>query len=823
MLDPDISTADAYRLLSQEDTADDHPGPGGWTRRTFLQAAGAGVFAGATMGTIAGDFFGGEVPEAWAGTPVGPNDGILIVITLYGGLDGLNALVPYGDSTYYARRSNIAIPATQVLPLNASVGLAPQLTYLKSLYDAGQVAAIQGVGYSNPDLSHFTSMAIWMHGALGGGPISNGWVGRWLDGQPSATADLAAASLDSSVPLHMQGAVRRAAGIPPNGGMFGVDNTPSDLRLYAGLRALAPAGAPANLRENFSATMRRQLDLANEVAPAFRAALPGGGDLTRKLTIAARLLNTNIGLRVLDIGRGGFDNHDNQNNALPGILSDLNAGLQAFYATLNPAFHNRVTIVTVSEFGRTVKSNDSGGTDHGTAGTSFVIGSNVRGGLYGAMPSLTNLDRNGRMIATVDFRSMYGSLLDGWLGGGGSTIVNGTFENLNLFAAAPGAPGLVPTPIVLGPSAASGFVSISPQRIFDTRDGTGGRNTPLGPGETWAFAQAGQFGIPADATAVAWNLTAVGATASTFVTVWPGGTNRPAASNLNPIPGAVVPNLVQSQLGPAGSVSIYNYSGTVHLVADLVGYYTTASNMRMQPLTPARLIDTRDGTGGFTGKLGPGQSIDVRATGVAGVPNNAKALALNLVATEPTAASYLTVWPSNGTRPLASSLNMGPGDTVANMVFTRLSADGRLSIYNFGGATHVVADVLGAFVDNANGRMVALSPGRVLDTRDGTGAPAGRVGQTPISLKLTGVGGVPTSNVSAVLLNVTVVYPTTLTYVTVYPGGGLRPVASNLNASRGQVVPNSVVARLGPDGTVLIYNNSGTVDLVADVMGYFTT
>ena len=823
MLDPDISADDAYQLLSRPAADADRPGPHGWTRRTFLQAAGAGAFAGATIGTIADGFFGGSVPDAWAGTPVGPTDGILIVITLYGGLDGLNTLVPYGDGNYYAKRANIAIPAAQVLPLNSSVGLAPQLTYLKSLYDAGQVAAIQGIGYANPDLSHFTSMAIWMNGAHGGGPISNGWVGRWLDGQPSATADLAAASLDSTVPLHMQGAVRRAAGIPPNGGMFGIDNAPSDLRMYAGLRALAPAGAPANLRENFSATMRRQLDLANEVAPAFRATLPGGGDLTRKLTIAARLLNTNIGLRVLDISRGGFDNHDNQNAALPGILGDLNAGLQAFYATLNPAFHNRVTIVTLSEFGRTVKSNDSGGTDHGTAGTSFVIGSNVRGGLYGAMPSLTNLDRNGRMISTVDFRSMYGSLLDGWMGGGGSTIVNGGFENLNLFAAPPGSPGPRPTPIVLGPSAASGFVSISPQRIFDTRDGTGGRNGPLGAGETWTFAQAGQYGIPADASAVAWNLTAVAATASTYVTVWPGGTERPAASNLNLVPGAVVPNLVQAQLGPAGSVSMYNYSGTVHLIADLVGYYTTASNMRMQPLTPSRLIDTRDGTGGFSGKLGPGQTIDVRAFGSAGVPGNAKALALNVLATEPTEDSYLTVWPSNGTRPVASSLNMQTGQTVANMVFTRLSADGRLSIYNYGGATHVVADVLGAFVDNAAGRMVALSPGRVLDTRDGTGVAAARVAQAPISLKLTGVAGVPTSGVSAVLLNVTVVNPTMQTYVTVYPGGGQRPVASNLNASRGQVVPNSVVARLGPDGTVLIYNNSGTVDLVADVMGYFTT
>jgi len=355
-------------------------GPRGWTRRTFLQAVGAGMFGGAAVGTIAGDFFGGDIPEAWAGTPIGANDGIVIVVTLYGGYDGLNTFVPFGDRNYYARRSNIAIPQSQVLAVNGSVGFAPQLTYMKALYDAGQVAAIQGTGYANPDLSHFTSMAIWMNGRFGTAPPSTGWIGRWLDGQPANTADLAAASLDSSVPLHMQGAVRRAAGIPPNGGMFGFDNTPSDQRMYAGLRAMSTAtGGRGELFDTFNATMRRQLDLANEVSPAFRTALPGGGELTRELTIAARLINANMGLRVFDVSRGGFDTHDNQNNALPGLLVDLNAGLQAFYATLQPQWQNRVTILVMSEFGRTPASNDSGGTDHGTSNTSFVIGTVVAG------------------------------------------------------------------------------------------------------------------------------------------------------------------------------------------------------------------------------------------------------------------------------------------------------------------------------------------------------------------------------------------------------------------------------------------------------------
>jgi uncharacterized protein (DUF1501 family) len=824
MLDPDISAAAARALLSRPaDDGDAHIGPRGWSRRTFLQAIGAGVFGGAALGTIGSEFFGGDIPEAWAGTPIGANDGIVIVVTLYGGCDGLNTFVPYGDPNYYARRANIAIPQNQVLPVNGFVGFAPQLTYLKSLYDAGQVAAIQGVGYANPDLSHFTSMAIWMNGSFAGGPASSGWIGRWLDGQPSATADLAAASLDSSVPLHMQGLVRRAAGIPPNGGMFGIDTGSSDLRMYAGLRALSASTAGRGaLHDTFTSTMTRQLDLAVEVAPAFKAALPGGGQITRQLTIAARLVNANIGLRVLDLSLGGFDNHAGEPNALPGLLTDLNAGLQAFYATLSPTFHHRVTIVTVSEFGRTPASNDSLGTDHGTANTLFVIGANVKGGLYGQMPSLTTLDRNGRMISSLDFRSVYGTLLDGWLGGGGSSILNGGFENLGLFHSGPGGGAPTTTPIVLPPSVASGFVSMAPLRVFDTRDGTGGRATPLGQGESWAFPMAGQFGVPADATAVALNVTAVDATAPSFVSVWPGGTVKPFTANLNPVPGLAVPNLAIGQLGPAGSVSFYNNTGTVNLVADLVGYFTPSSNLRLLSLTPARLLDTRDPTGEFLGPLAGGQSLNLKVTGRGGVPANAKAVALNVTVTEPNAGSYLTVWPAGDTRPVASSVNMVSGQTVPNMVLARVGADGKVSVYNNTGAAHVVVDVVGAFADNASGRFVALSPSRVLDTREGYGAPKAPVGQTPLVLRLMGTGGVPGSGVSAVLLNVTAVTPSATTFITVYPAGGERPLASNLNASAGQIIPNMVLARLGTNGSAAFYNNQGGVDLVVDVMGYFT-
>jgi hypothetical protein len=172
--------------------------------------------------------------------------------------------------------------------------------------------------------------------------------------------------------------------------------------------------------------------------------------------------------------------------------------------------------------------------------------------------------------------------------------------------------------------------------------------------------------------------------------------------------------------------------------------------------------------------------------------------------------------------PYASSVNMAPGQTVPNMVLARVGANGNVSIFNNAGSTDIIVDVLGCFDGDASGRYVALTPRRVLDTRDGTGAPLAKVGQTALEVTLRGKGGVPSSGVSGVMLNVTAVAPTGNTFVTVYPGGSECPTASNLNVSAGQVIPNMVLARLGRDGTVMIYNNGGLIDIVADIVGYFT-
>ena len=828
MLDPDISTADARRLLSvphaMPGTTDDRPGPDGWTRRGFLQAVGMGLGGGALVGTLGESFVPGDVRDAFAGAPLGASEGVLITIMLYGGNDGLNTVVPYTDGNYYSQRANIAVPANQVLPLNGQVGLHPRLPYLHSMYQAGQLAVVQGVGYANPDLSHFTSMAIWMNAKFTAGAPTSGWIGRWLDGQTAERAELGAATIDSSVALHLLGEQRRAVGISPYGDMFGVSTEGYDTRMYEGLKTMATPAGRGQWHDMFASTMRTQLNVARDVAPAFSGALPQG-DLARKMTVAARLVNADIGLRVIDMGLDAFDTHDNQLAGHPDLLGELDEAISTFYATLAPGFRDRVTIMTMSEFGRTSWSNESGGTDHGTSAPLFVLGSKVKGGLYGQAAPIAGLRRWDRMASYVDFRWVIGSVLDGWMGGGGSSILQGNFTDLGLFAGPPGtfSGGVVPPPtIVLPPAAPSGFVASTPQRVFDTRVGTGGRSTPIAAGESWRFTIAGAHGIPLEAVAVAINLTAVGATAPTFVTVFPSGEQRPTASNLNPVPGAATPNLVVARVGTGGSIDLFNNSGSVDLVGDVVGWFLPGGDVGMSALAPERLLDTRDGTGGVLGTVGPGRWIDLQVTGRGGVSADAVAVALNVTVTEPSESSYLTVWPAGQVRPEASSVNMVRGQTVPNLVIAKVGDGGRVSIFNHSGATHVVVDVLACFGAGVSSKFVALSPQRVLDTREGTGAPMAALGSGMLALPLAGHRGVPASGVSAVLLNVTAVLPSAGTYVTVFPTGIERPVASNLNAAAGQVVPNMVIARLGPDGAAQIYNNAGAIDLVADVMGYFT-
>ncbi len=813
MLDPDISTADARALLSFSDND-----PSGYSRRRFLQMVGWGVGGGAVLGGLGSTVFPNMVPgqlrDAWAAGPIGPNDNILVLVGMYGGNDGLNTVVPFNNPLYYQYRSNIAIPGNQALHLDGNVGLHPKLTFLKSLYDQQEVAIVQGVGYPNPDLSHFNSMATWLQGNASTQNLLTGWIGRWLDGLGGAEDLFKAAVIGSDLPLSFVGQSRRGIAIPDWGFDFGGRTQPNDMRLYNAVKSLSSTSAGRGpWFDAFAQAEHTQIDVAQMVAPVFAGDIPDGS-LVRPMTVAARLINANIGLRVIDASFDNFDTHSDEPNDHEARMEEFDAGLQAFFGTLDTQWRSRVTILTFSEFGRTPWSNDSLGTDHGTSNNHFVIGANVKGGLYGQQPSLAGLDQWDRMDFNVDFRSLYSTVIDGILGGGSSTVLGGNYPTIDLFRPA----GTVGAPIhAIAPSVATDFVGMVPARLIDTRDPGG---SPIGPQGSITVHVAGYQGVPNTAVAAVLNVTAVGATSASYVTVWPTGGGRPQTSTLNVNGNDVVPNLVITKLGDSGQVDIYNNAGTVDCVVDVVGYFQEASASRFTSMSPARVLDTRTGTGAPQAPIGPASSIDVQVGGQLGVDAKADSVVMNVTVTDPTGTGFITVWPTGTTMPTASNLNFVPGQTVPNLVIAKLGK-GKVSIYNSGGASQVLADVLGYFKSGDGARLTAIAPARLLDTRTDGGASK-PVAQTPLVLPVVGRRGVPTNSVTAVVLNVTATEGTSNGYVTAFPSGETAPLASNLNVRAGDTRANLVIAKVGADGAVALFNSAGTVHLIADVVGYFT-
>jgi hypothetical protein len=248
------------------------------------------------------------------------------------------------------------------------------------------------------------------------------------------------------------------------------------------------------------------------------------------------------------------------------------------------------------------------------------------------------------------------------------------------------------------------------------------------------------------------------------------------------------------------------------------------------PLTPARILDTRHGTGrgGVAGPLGADTAFDVQVTGQGGVaPTGVSAVVLNATVTQPTRASYLTIWPTGISRPVISNLNYTAGQTVPNLVTVAVGQAGKVSVYNFAGSTHVVFDVVGFYAGAsgpAGSRFHPTDPYRLFDTRHGNHqVAAGPLGANGVlRFDVSGEGELPASGVTAIVVNVTVTDPTRSSFLTVYPDDvGTLPLASNLNFVAGQTVPNLVVVRVPPSGVVDFYNLAGSVHVLADVVGYY--
>lgn len=436
MLPRDIETREALAHLSER--ADDSPR--GLSRRRFLQAVAfgaGGVLAGPGLGLTGLPGLPGFEDDMAAADPLGANEGVLVVITLAGGNDALNTVVPHGQPMYYTRRGSLAYPANVCWGLGPGVGLTPNLVKLKTRFSAGKVAVIQGIGIQEAsDFSHFDSMAKWMHGWSPGGPPTTGWLGRWMDGLATANP-FAGVSIGSDVPLHLVGANRKALALGTGGAPFGGRSDASWNLMYKGISDFGAQPTGLGTWGDAIAQSGRQLIQTSTQANALYSTSLGSGPIGNKLTLAARLINANLGVRVIGITMGDFDSHKNQPGMHPQRMKDLDAGIETFFTGLLPAFSGRTAMLVVSEFGRTPTRNDSNGFDHGWAGNGFLIGDRVAGGLKGETLNITTLESNNHIRPTISFRSVYSEILTTWLAGDATQILGANIAPTPLFAAGP--------------------------------------------------------------------------------------------------------------------------------------------------------------------------------------------------------------------------------------------------------------------------------------------------------------------------------------------------------------------------------------------------
>lgn len=336
--------------------------------------------------------------------------------------------------------------------------------------------------------------------------------------------------------------------------------------------------------------------------------------------------------------------------------------------------------------------------------------------------------------------------------------------------------------------------------------------------------------VPTNATAVSLNVTVVNPDTAGFVTVYPCGVERPLASNLNYSAGTVVPNGVIASLGIAGSVCFYSQA-RIDLIVDVAGWFEGDA---YTGATPQRLVDTRDGTGGLSSPLVPPSSLTIQVVGltvmnalgvVVDIPSSLSAVALNVTAVSPQASGFVTVYPCDAERPLASNLNFLAGSVIANGVIAPVSSTGTVCIYS-SVATDLVVDLAGWF---AGSKFTGAVPKRFVDSRSGFGASAGQLvagGEVEVtivgaSINVSGTEvSIPSTAVAAVM-NVVAIGPLASGFLTVYPCGVTRPLASNVNFGAGDVVANNVIAPIGSNGQVCVYSSAAT-HVVVDVSGYLT-
>jgi len=360
-------------------------------------------------------------------------------VNLQGGNDGLNCVVPHGNPDYYRVRPSLAIAQSQVLAIDAQLGLNPNMVSFKSLYDKGMVAIVQGVGYPNPDHSHFRSTEIWQTAAPDRYEHT-GWLGRYLD-----DAGLPAENLFNGVslaPILPEVMVGTKVDVPAiaSEAAYGlrIDRNPMQRQAYATLvhDERLPFSSPylAHVMEIEDRSQRGSEELPRLIAGYTTRASYPATPLGRSLALAAQILGSNIGTRVIYVQHGSFDTHVSQLAVQNRLLAEFSDAMKAFYDDLGAHGNdNRVLTMTFSEFGRRVEENGSNGTDHGEASPLFLIGGGTKGGIYGTAPDLSATNM-GNVRFTTDFRSVYATVLERWLGRSASKVLDGTFDELAILA-----------------------------------------------------------------------------------------------------------------------------------------------------------------------------------------------------------------------------------------------------------------------------------------------------------------------------------------------------------------------------------------------------
>ena len=405
-----------------------------FSRRHFL--TGAGVLAAAAAGGAL------AITRPWQDAAVSGVDstggGKLVLVTLYGGNDGLNTVIPYTDPQYASARPALGYKPSDALPLADGLGLNPKLPGLQSLWKSGNLAIVRGVGYPNPNLSHFASMATWQTAGVTDG-AGSGWLGRWLDLVGDGPAR--AMSVGATLPPVLRGEKEAAAAI--TGPSISLPGDRSFQQAYASMQTAGEdrsgmATAVATSGRDLLAVQQRLSTLATAKGPGASgasgatAAATSPTDLAGALGIVSGLIGAGSPAQVYQVSLESFDTHSAEKANHERLLSDLDAAVAAFFKALQGSPHaSDVVVMTYSEFGRRPAENASGGTDHGTAAPLFVAGPKVKGGrFYGDEPSLTDLDANGNLKFNVDFRQVYATVLERVIVTDPEPVLGGKFATL---------------------------------------------------------------------------------------------------------------------------------------------------------------------------------------------------------------------------------------------------------------------------------------------------------------------------------------------------------------------------------------------------------